>query len=235
MAKAESIKIAVAANFSAPMKVLAAEFEKKSGHSVSLSFASTGKFYAQILNGAPFHAFFSADRTTPEKLEAQGEAVVNSRFTYAIGALALWSAKPEIIAEPLTTLKKGEFNKLALANPKVAPYGEAAVEVLEKLKLKHITEKKWVQGENIAQTFQFVSTKNADLGFVALSQIMEEGKIKQGSYWLVPTDLHTPIHQDAQILERGKDSPATHKLMEFVRRAEAKTIIQSFGYATANE
>jgi molybdate transport system substrate-binding protein len=235
LALAETIKVAVAANFSAAMKELVAEFEKTSGHIVTLSFASTGKFYAQIVNGAPYHAFFSADQATAEKLEQQKKALSDSRFTYAIGALALWSSQPDFIDDQLQALRSGQFNKLALANPQFAPYGVAAVEVLEKLELKNSTRAKWVLGENIAQTFQFAATGNADLAFVALAQIAERGVIKKGSYWLVPGTFHRPIRQDAQILLPGKDSLATRQLMMFIRSAEAKSIIQHHGYQTPGE
>ena len=220
LALAETIKVAVAANFAGAMKELVAEFEKASGHSVALSFASTGKFYAQILNGAPYHAFFSADQVTTEKLEQHKKALADSRFTYAIGVLALWSAKADLSESPLQVLTSGRFNKLALANPRLAPYGAAAEEALDKLGL---------QGENIAQTLQFVATQNADLGFAALSQMLEQGT-KSGSYWRVPDDFHAPIRQDAQILAHGKDSAATHQLMTYLRSAEAQSIIQKHGY-----
>lgn len=232
---AETIKVAVAANFAAAMKELVAEFEQTSKHTVALSFASTGKFYAQIINGAPYHAFFSADQVTAEKLEAQQKAVSGSRFTYAIGALALWSAKPEVADDPLKMLTGGHFNKLTLANPKLAPYGAAALEVLEQLELKNATRDRWVMGENIAQTFQFVATGNADLGFVALSQLVERETKKEDSYWLVPEHLHTPIRQDAQILLPGKNSAATRQLMTFVRSAAAQSIMQKHGYKTPGE
>ncbi len=232
---AETIKVAVATNFTSTMNVLVAEFEKSSGHEVDLSFASSGKIYAQIINGAPYHAFFSADQTTPEKLEIVGKAVPGTRFTYAIGALALWSAKPNFIDGQIQVLKTGQFNKIALANPKLAPYGAAAVEVLEKLDLVKAAQPKWVQGENIAQTYQFVFTGNADLGFVALSQIMQDGKLKSGSYWPIPTDLHTPILQDAQLLLPGKNNIAAQELMAFMQSGLAKAIIRSHGYQTAGE
>lgn len=234
-ALAETIKVAVAANFSATMKELVTEFEKTSGHKVTLSFASTGKFYAQILNGAPYHAFFSADQATAKKLVHQQKALADSRFTYAIGVLALWSAKPDLIDEPLQVLTSGKFNKLALANPKLAPYGAAAVEVLDKLGLRNATQRQWVLGENIAQTLQFVSTRNADLGFVALAQIVEQGTLKSGAYWRVPEGFHAPIRQDAQILIPGKNSVATRQLMAFIRSAEAQAIIQNHGYKTPGE
>lgn len=234
-ANADTIKVAVAANFAPTLNELVAEFEKSSGHKVDVSSASSGKIYAQIINGAPYHAFFSADQTTPEKLESAGKAVAGSRLTYAIGALALWSAKPDFIDAQLRILKNGQFNKIALANPKLAPYGSAAVEVLEKLDLLTATQAKWVQGENIAQAYQFVFTGNADLGFIALSQIMQKGEITGGSYWLVPADLHTPILQDAQILLPGKNSVVTQQLVEFIKSDLAKAIIQSHGYQTVDK
>lgn len=234
-ANADTIKVAVAANFAPTLNELVAEFEKSSGHKVDVSSASSGKIYAQIINGAPYHAFFSADQTTPEKLESAGKAVPGSRLTYAIGALALWSAKPDFIDAQLRILKNGQFNKIALANPKLAPYGSAAVEVLEKLDLLTATQAKWVQGENIAQAYQFVFTGNADLGFIALSQIMQKGEITGGSYWLVPADLHTPILQDAQILLPGKNSVVTQQLVEFIKSDLAKAIIQSHGYQTVDK
>jgi len=234
-ANADTIKVAVAANFAPTLNELVAEFEKSSGHIVDVSSASSGKIYAQIINGAPYHAFFSADQTTPEKLESAGKAVPGSRLTYAIGALALWSAKPDFIDAQLRILKNGQFNKIALANPKLAPYGSAAVEVLEKLDLLTATQAKWVQGENIAQAYQFVFTGNADLGFIALSQIMQKGEITGGSYWLVPADLHTPILQDAQILLPGKNSVVTQQLVEFIKSDLAKAIIQSHGYQTVDK
>lgn len=232
---AETIKVAVAANFASTMSELAEKFEQSSGHKVDLSFASTGKIYAQIINGAPYHAFFSADRITPEKLEAAGKAVADSRFSYAIGTLVLWSAKADFVDAQLQVLKEEKFNKLALANPKLAPYGAAAVEVLEKLDLASKTRAHWVMGENIAQTFQFVFTGNADLGFIAASQLQEDGKMRGGSSWVVPDELYTPIYQDAQLLLPGKDSDATRQLLQFVRSDAAKKIIQSHGYKIPGE
>lgn len=229
-AAAETIKVAVASNFANTMKALVAEFEKASDHKVTLSFASTGKLYAQILNGAPYHAFFSADQATIEKLEHHNKALRESRFTYAIGILVLWSAQEDLAQSPLQALTNGAFNKLALANPKLAPYGAAAVETLEQLDLKAVTQRHWVQGENIAQAFQFTATQNADLGFAALSQIVDYIDIEQRVYWQVPDNLYRPIRQDAQILTKGTDSPATRQLMAFIRSDTAKSIIQTHGY-----
>lgn len=231
-ALAEEIKVAVASNFTAAMNDIVAEFEQHSGHKVLLSFGSSGKFYAQIKNGAPFQAFFSADQAKPAALEEDGLVVAHSRFTYAVGALALWSSKPGLVDDKAGILKRGNFNKLALANPRLAPYGLAAVEVLESLQLKNAIEPKWVQGENIAQTWQFVSTGNADIGFVALSQIMSEGKIVEGSAWVVPADLHSSIKQDAVLLRKGANSEAAVALLNFVRGEQARKIIEAYGYLT---
>jgi len=229
-ASAAEVNVAVAANFTAPMNAIAAEFAKDTGHQAKLSFGSTGKFYAQIKNGAPFQAFLSADDETPSRLESEGLGVPGSRFTYAIGTLVLWSAKPGYVDARGEVLKKGQFNKLALANPKLAPYGKAAVEVLTSMRLLAAIEPKFVQGENIAQAWQFVSTGNAELGFVALSQVMKDGKVSAGSAWIVPSKLHTPIRQDAVILSSGKGNPAAEALMKYLKGDKARAIIKSYGY-----
>ncbi|MCW8193740.1 molybdate ABC transporter substrate-binding protein [Proteobacteria bacterium 005FR1] len=231
-AHAEQIHAAVAANFMAPMKELVAQFEKDSGHKVSLSFGSSGKIFAQIQHGAPFQVFFSADQAKAKALEDAGLVVPGSRFTYAIGALALWSAQPDFVGKSYARLKDGDFNKLALANPKLAPYGAAAVNVLEALQLKQGTRSKWVQGENIAQTYQFVATGNADLGFVALSQIMDKGKIREGSAWIVPSEFHSPIRQDAVLLKSAENSAGAKALLDYLRGDEAHSIIHAYGYDT---
>jgi len=224
------VQVAVAANFTAPMQKLAADFEQATGHHAQLAFGSTGKFYAQIRNGAPFDVLLAADDETPAKLEQEGLAVSGSRFTYSIGQLALWSAKPGYVDNKGAVLKRGTFAHLALANPKLAPYGAAAVESLNKLGLLATLQPRFVQGENIAQTFQFVSTGNAELGFVALSQVFEGGKLKTGSAWIVPASLHNPIRQDAVILVRGKDNPAALALMKYLKTDKARAIIRAYGY-----
>jgi len=229
-AGAEKITVAVASNFTAAMNEIVNAFEQTSGHEVELAFGSSGKFYAQISNGAPFDAFFSADQDKPITLEKDGLAVPGSRFTYAVGTLARWSSKPNLVDDAATVLKQGNVNKLSIANPKLAPYGAAAVQTLESLGLKETTESKWVQGENIAQTHQFVATGNADIGFVALAQVVDQGKFKEGSGWIVPGNLHQPIRQDAVLLVRGKDNPAALALMQFMRGDKATEIIQAFGY-----
>jgi len=229
-ARADEIQVAVAANFTAPMKEIAAAFEKETGHKIQAAYGATGKFYAQITNGAPFEALLSADDATPTKLVAEGAAVKGTQFTYAIGTLVLWSAKPGFVDDQGKVLAKGKFEKIAIANPKTAPYGAAAVQVLTGLKLLDQVSPKFVTGENIAQTFQFVSTGNAELGFVALSQVMKDGKITEGSAWIVPGKLHEKIRQDAVILEKGKGKPAVIALMDYLKGDKAREIIKSFGY-----
>lgn len=227
---AAEVRVAVAANFTAPMQQIAADFEKDTGHKAVLSFGATGKFYAQIVNGAPFEVFLAADDSTPAKLEKEGHAVTGSRFTYAVGKLVLWSAKADFVDAKGAVLKNGNFNKLSIANPKTAPYGAAAIETLNKLKLLEAVQPKFVQGENISQTLQFVSTGNAELGFVSLSQVFKEGKLTNGSAWIVPGDFHEPIHQDAAILAKGKDSAAAAALLAYLKGDKAKAVIKSFGY-----
>ena len=224
------VQVAVAANFTAPMQKIAAEFEKDTGHKVLLSSGATGKFYAQIKNGAPFEVFLAADDETPAKLETEGDAVPGSRFTYAIGKLMLWSAQPGYVDDQGAVLKKGQFQHLAIANPKTAPYGAAAMEVLTRLNLLDAVQPKLVTGENIAQAHQFVATGNAQLGFVALSQVMENGKLTGGSGWQVPTKLYEPIRQDTVILAKGKDQPAAEALMKYLKGRKATAIIKSYGY-----
>jgi molybdate transport system substrate-binding protein len=227
---AAEVQVAVAANFAAPMQAIAAGFEQATGHKAQLAFGSTGKFYAQIKNGAPFDVLLAADDETPARLEKEGMAVAGSRFTYSIGQLALWSAKPGYVDAQAAVLKQGAFRHLALANPKLAPYGAAAVESMDKLGLLPALQPKFVQGENIAQTFQFVSTGNAELGFVALSQVFEGGKLKSGSAWIVPPSLHAPIRQDAVLLARGKDNPAALALLKYLKEDKARAIIKAYGY-----
>ena len=229
-ALAAEVNVAVAANFTAPMKVIAAEFEKDTGHKAKLSFASTGKFYAQIKNGAPFQVMLSADDATPARLEAEGLGVPGSRFTYAIGTLVLWSAKPGLVDADAGVLRSGNYNKLAIANPRLAPYGKAAEEVLAGMGLLAGARAKFVMGENIAQTYQFAHTGNADIGFVALAQVMKDGKVASGSAWIVPGRLHTPIRQDALILASGKGNAAASGLIDYLKTNKARAIIRAYGY-----
>ncbi|MDX8127310.1 molybdate ABC transporter substrate-binding protein [Methylomonas sp. OY6] len=231
IAQAETTLVAVAANFTKPMTEIAEAFEKASGHSAKLSFGSSGKFVAQFENGAPFEVFLSADDKSPLKLEQSGLAVAGTRFTYAIGKLVLWSSNPSYVDEQGQILSKGDFKHLALADPKLAPYGAAAVEVLKSQGLLEKLQPLFVQGENIAQTHQFISTGNAELGFVALSQVIENGKIGSGSGWIVPKNLHTPILQDAVLLKTGAENPAAQALLAFLKSPSALAIIEKYGYA----
>ena len=229
-AHADEVQVAVAANFTAPMQQIAAQFEKDTGHKAVLSFGATGKFYAQIVNGAPFELLLAADDETPARLEKDGQGVPGSRFTYAIGKLVLWSADPALVDGKGEILKKGGFRHLAIANPKTAPYGAAAVETMNKLGVLAALQPLFVQGENISQTQQFITTGNAELGFVALSQVFKDGKVTGGSAWIVPPGLYEPIRQDAVLLARGKDKPAAAALAAYLKGDKAKTVIRSFGY-----
>ena len=223
--------MAVAANFAAPMQKIAPLFEQDTGHKAILSFGATGSFYAQIKNGGPFQVLLSADDETPLKLEKEGLGIVGSRFTYATGKLVLWSKQPGKVDDAGQILKAGNFQRLAMANPKLSPYGMAAQETLAKLDLLQTVQPKIVQGDNIAQTYQFVFTENAQLGFVALSQVFADGKIAQGSAWVVPSHLHSPLQQDALLLNAGKNNPAAQALMNYLKSDKAKNIIKAYGYA----
>lgn len=234
IATAEQLNIAVASNFTAPMREIAAEFEGATGHQLNVSFGSSGKFFAQISHGAPFQVFLSADQTKPAALCKAGLAVTGSQFSYAIGGLALWSPNANAVDDQGTILKAGTFNKLALANPLLAPYGSAAVEVLRHLKLKDVTRPKWVTGENISQAYQYVSTGNAAIGFVAVSQISEKGMLKSGSAWMLPSTLYTPIKQDAVLLTAAKDSTAAKAFIAFLKGNTAQKIILDYGYNVAD-
>lgn len=234
-ALADEVQVAVAANFTAPMQKIAALFEKDTGHKAVLAFGSTGKFYAQIKNGAPFEVLLAADDETPARLEKEGAALAGSHFTYAIGKLVLWSAKPAIVDAQGAVLQRGAFDHLALANPKLAPYGAAAIETLKALGLYDALAPKLVQAENIAQAYQFIATGNALLGFVAYSQVLDDqGQFKGGSMWLVPAKLYSPILQDAAILEKGsvagQAKPAAAALMKYLQGDKARAVIRAYGY-----
>lgn len=231
-AQAGEVQVAVAANFTAPMQDIAALFAKETGHKAELTFGSTGKFYAQISHGAPFDVFLSADDKTAGRLVSDGKAVGTSLVPYALGSLVLWSPDAGMVDAEGKVLATGSFAHLAVANPKLAPYGAAAMQTLDKLGLAERLQSKLVMGENIGQTYQFVHTGNAQLGFVALSQVMKDGKITKGSAWRVPAEMHSPIRQDAVVLEHGKDNPAAAALMEFLRSDAAHAVMTSYGYGT---
>ncbi|MEW6759805.1 MAG: molybdate ABC transporter substrate-binding protein [Pseudomonadota bacterium] len=227
---AAEVYVAVASNFSAPMREIAAAFEKESGHKTILAFGATGKFYAQLRNGAPYELLVSADAATPARLLSEGMAVPGTAFTYATGRLVLWSAQRSFVDGEGTVLKNGRFEHLAIANPRTAPYGAAAISVLEKLRLHDVLKGKLVQGENIAQTYQFVKTGNASLGLVAMSEVYRGSKLVGGSAWVVPASLHAPIRQDAVVLTKGASNPAARELAAYLQSAEAIRIVRFYGY-----
>jgi molybdate transport system substrate-binding protein len=220
------VKVAVAANFTEAMRAIARDFEQAAGHRVLISFGSTGKLYTQIINGAPFEVFLAADQQRPERLVQAGKAW--DRFTYASGRLVLWSADAGTVDPDGRVLGSGAFDRLAVANPRTAPYGSAAMQVLDRLGLSTGLRGKLVRGESIGQTYQFVASGAARLGFVALAQVTPN---PGGSRWLVPRELYTPIRQDAVLLEAGRDRPAARALMDFLRGPAARSVIERFGYS----
>jgi len=224
-------RVAVAANFAEPLKAVSAVLEKTTGHTLNVTVGATGKLYAQIRNGAPFDVLLAADTRTPALLEKDGLTQAGSRFTYATGKLVLWSSDPSRIDGKGEVLRGGQFRKLAYANPKVAPYGTAAVQVMDTLGLTPALAPKLVQGESIGQTFSFVHTGNAELGFVAMSQVLDGGRLKSGSMWVIPQDLYNPIRQDAVLLQRGAGNEAAQALMKLLQSPAVKDLIRSYGYA----
>jgi molybdate transport system substrate-binding protein len=230
-ASADVAQVAVASNFAEPIKALAVTLEKATGHQIKVTLGATGKFYAQIKNGAPFDVLLAANTETPAALESDGFALPGSRFTYATGRLVLWSANAALVDDRGDVLHQGNFRKLAYASPKVAPYGAAAVQVMDKLGLNTLLTPKLVQGESIGQTFSFVFTGNAELGFVALSQVLEGGRLKSGSMWEIPQTLYQPIAQDAVLLKRGASNFAAQAFMSLLQTQASKDLIRSYGYA----
>jgi molybdate transport system substrate-binding protein len=226
---AEQVQVAVAANFVPPFKEIAAEFQKATGHSAQLSAGSSGKFYAQIRNGAPFEVFFSADDERPKLLEQEGLGVKGSRYTYAVGRLILWSPDPQLVKGE-ETLRADGYKHLAMANPKTAPYGAAAMQAMKNLKVWDRLQSKIVQGENLGQTSGFIESGNAEVGFLALSQVLDPALKGKGSRWDVPTSLHDPIAQDVLLLVKGESNPAAKALLEFVRSPQGLQIIERYGY-----
>ncbi len=229
-AGAGEVSVAVASNFAAPMERIAALFQKESGHALKVSFGSSGKLYSQIKGGAPFDVFLAADEAIPKRLVLEGLAVGGSRFVYATGRLVLWSAQSGFVDEKGAVLNKGSFNRLAIADPRLAPYGMAAKETLEKLIMWNAMQGKLVKGENITQAYQFAATENAELAFIALSQVMHDGRVTGGSWWLVPSELHKPIRQSAVLLSGAKDQVAANAFLVFLKSAKAVAIIRGFGY-----
>jgi molybdate transport system substrate-binding protein len=229
-ARAGEVAVAVAANFAGPLAVIAEGFSAASGHTLKATAGSTGRFFSQIVAGAPFEVLLAADDETPKKLIAEGHALAGSNFTYAIGVLALWSAQPGFVDDQGAVLGSGKFAKLAIANPKLAPYGRAAIEVIKARGLNDALAPKLVTAESIAQAYQFVATGNADLGFVALSQVAVPGKPVTGSTWRVPAHLHGEIRQDAVLLKRGEKNPAAAALLSYLKSAPARAVIRAYGY-----
>lgn len=228
--QAAEVKVAVAANFAQPMKAIATEFEKDTGHKADITQGATGKLYAQISNGAPFDIFLSADDETPAKLVRESKAVAGSQVTYAIGRLVLWSPDASLVDQGGSVLKSERFRFIAIANAKVAPYGRAAVQTMQKLGVLTAIEPRVVQGESIAQTHQFVTSGNAQLGFIALSQVWENGKLKSGSGWIVPEEMHEELKQDAVLLNPGRESKAAQALLDYLKSDKAKKLIERYGY-----
>lgn len=228
-ALADQVLVAVAANFVPPFREAAMEFEKATGHNVRVASGSSAAFFAQIKNGAPFDVFFSADDERPKLLEDEGLGVKGSRFTYAIGRLVLWSPDLNLVKGE-DTLHSDNFKHLAIANPKTAPYGVSAMQAMQKLGVWERLQSRIVMGENLGQTMGFIESGNAELGFLALSQVKDPKIAGKGSYWDVPNNLHEPIRQDVILLTNGKDNPAAKALMEFIRGPQAKVIVERYGY-----
>lgn len=227
---AAEAQVAVAANFAEPIKAIAAVLERTTGHTIRVSMGPTGGFYTQIRNGAPFDVFLAADSERPAMLEKQGLTQPGSRFTYATGKLVLWSSRAGRVDDKGEILKAPDLGKVSFANPKSAPYGAAAVEIMNKLGVQATLQPKLVQGESIGQAFNFVKTGNADVGFVAMSQVLEGGKLREGSVWVVPQALYNPIRQDAVILKRGEHNAAAQALVDLLRSPNIKDLIRSYGY-----
>lgn len=231
---ADTVRVAVASNFAGPMREIARLFTSQSGHQVEMVASSSGKIYAQVRHGAPFDVFLSADQSKPSALVASGLAVAGSQFTYALGRLVLWSTNPSLIDNSPEIIRRGDFRILAIANSLLAPYGEAAVEVLQKLGVFDEVAAKLVRGENIAQTFQFVKTGSADLGFIALAQLRDTGLAVSGSQWPVPETMHRPIRQDAVLLTSAAEKKAALALMRFLQSDQIRQVIAASGYLLAD-
>ncbi len=226
-ANAAETSVAVASNFTDAANEIAAAFAEATEHEAVLSFGATGQFYTQITQGAPFEVFIAADDKRPALAVTQGHGVEGTVFTYAIGQLVLYSADEGKVTGA-KTLESDDFEKIAIANPQTAPYGQAAVEAMRSLGVYDTLEPKIVQGQNIGQTYQFVETGNAEIGFVALGQVSQT---EAGSRWIVPQEHYEPIKQDAVLLKTGKNNPAAAAFLEFLKGDEAAAIIEKYGYA----
>lgn len=227
---AGEVSVAAAANFAAPMERIVALFQKESGHTVKVSLGASGKLYAQIKGGAPFDVFLSADEELPKQLMQEGLAVSGSRFVYATGRLVLWSAQSGFVDEKGVVLNRGNFNMLAIANPRFSPYGVAAKETLTKLTMWNSIQRKLDKGDDVTQTYQLAATERDDLAFIALSQVMRDGRVTAGSWWLVPPELHNPIRQSAVLLSGAKDQAAAKAFLAFLKSEKARAVMRGFGY-----
>ena len=232
---AEEVHVAVAANFTAPVKDLQPLYEKATGDKLVLSFGATGAFYAQIKNGAPFDILLAADAKTPAKAVKEGHGVEGSTFTYAVGKLVFWSADANLVkTDVAAVINSADVKHVAIANPKLAPYGEAAYETLKSLGLEKAVEGKTVIGDNIGKTYQFVKTGNAEAGFIALSQCYKDGKFVSGSGYIVPQELYSQINQDAVLLKKGEQNEGAKRFLKFLKESkEATAIRDAYGYGTA--
>ncbi len=230
--RAAEVQVAVAANFAAPLQAIAQRFAQQTGHRVNASVGSTGKLAAHIRNGAPYEVLLAADAQTPQQLVQAGLGVANTTFPYAYGQLVLWSRLPGQVDGTDRVLRNGTFNKLALADPKLAPYGAAAQQTLKALGLLDALRPRWVLGTSVGQAHQFVASGNAELGFVALSQVWAKGQFTAGSGWIVPAALHDPIEQQAVLLHKGANNPAAMALLQFLKQPDTQALIRSFGYNT---
>ncbi len=230
-AQASQILVAVASNFHSPLKEIARQFEKETGNEVQISPGSTGKLYAQIIHGAPYELFLAADSRRPQLLEEQGQTLSGTRFTYALGQITLWSPDPNAIkGDGKSTLQRKNFKHIAMANPRTAPYGMAALQTIQKFKLWDEIRPLVVQGENIGQTFQFVASQNAELGFVALSQVLDPKNNQRGSRWDVPGKFYDPLRQDIVMLKNAEENMGAKALWKFLKGEKAQQIIKKYGY-----
>ncbi len=234
-AMAGEIGVAVASNFAAPMERLVPLFQKESGHTVKVSLGSSSKLYAQIKGGAVFDAFLSADEEIPKRLMQEGLAVGGSRFVYATGRLVLWSAQPNLVDDNGAVRNRGNFSVLAIANPLSSPYGVAAKETLTRLIMWNAIQDKLTKGDTVAQTYQMAATEKADLAFIALSQVMRDGKVTHGSWWIVPPEMHKPIRQSAVLLSGAKEPVAAKAFLAFLQSEKARVVMRGFGYEFPRE
>ncbi len=227
---AGEVSVAVAGNFYRPLQALARDFEHQSGDNVKIAVGSSGKLYAQIISGAPFDIFLSADQKRPTKLIQEKHAITGSQYTYAKGKLVLWSSDPTVINKHGKRLTSSKLKHLAIANPKLAPYGEQAVTTLKNLGVYNLLHDKLILGQSVSQAFQYVSSDSVKQGIIALSQVMRDGEINEGSAWIVPSELYQPIKQDAVLLNTGKNNPIAIAFLAYLKTENAFKIIRSFGY-----